>query len=166
MLKLALRVRTTVENLLFVMLFTMVALTFADVIGRRIFGKPIFGAHDITEHLMAIIVFCGLPLVTAAAGHLAVDLLDKVIQSNAMAWWRFLTALLITAILALVAVLFFHQAIEANATREVSQALNIQRAPLYAFMGVCCALASAAALITAFSGPLVDKDGEHASEAL
>lgn len=166
MLKLALRVKTLVESLLFVVLFAMVALTFTDVIGRRIFGKPVFGAHDITEHLMAIMVFCGLPLVTAAAGHLAVDLLDKIILRPSMAWWRFLTALLITGIFALVAALFFHQAVEAAATSEVSQALNIKRAPLYAFMGVCCALASLAALITAFYGPLVDQDSEHAKEVL
>ena len=85
MLAIAKRTRTVVESLLFIVLFAMVALTFCDVVGRRIFGKPIFGAHDLTEHLMAIMVFCGLPLVTAAAGHLSVDLLDRLIFSNA---WR------------------------------------------------------------------------------
>lgn len=166
MLTLAVRLRSLIESLLFVVLFAMVALTFCDVIGRRIFGKPIFGAHDITEHLMAIMVFCGLPLVTAAAGHLAVDLLDRLIMSRYMAWWRFLTSLLIVAIFGLVSVLFFHQAGEAVATSEVSQALNIKRAPLYVFMAVSCAIAAGAALITAFSGPLVDNDSEQAKEAL
>ncbi|MFN3496208.1 MAG: hypothetical protein ACK40L_17045, partial [Hydrogenophaga sp.] len=42
---------------LVVMLSVMVALTFTDVVGRRLFNTPVFGANDITEHLMALIVF-------------------------------------------------------------------------------------------------------------
>jgi TRAP-type transport system small permease protein len=56
-----------VSALLVVMLFAMVALTFTDVVGRRLFNTPVFGANDITEHLMAIIIFAGLPLLTARA---------------------------------------------------------------------------------------------------
>ena len=59
------RIRQLVESLLILTLLGMVLLTFADVIGRRLFGTPVFGAHDATEHLMAIMVFCGLPLLTA-----------------------------------------------------------------------------------------------------
>lgn len=166
MLAIAKRTRTVVESLLFIVLFAMVVLTFCDVIGRRIFGKPIFGAHDMTEHLMAIMVFCGLPLVTAAAGHLSVDLLDRLIFSKRMAWWRFCYAMLAAAIFALIAYLFFHQAVEAGQTKEVSQALNIPRGPLYVFMGLSCALSAAAASLIAFTGPLRDEDGEQAKEAL
>jgi hypothetical protein len=34
---------------LVVMLFSMVAMTFVDVLGRRLFNTPVFGANDITE---------------------------------------------------------------------------------------------------------------------
>lgn len=60
------RIRRLVEALLILTLSGMVLLTFIDVIGRRLFGAPLYGAHDATEHLMAIMVFCGLPLLTAA----------------------------------------------------------------------------------------------------
>lgn len=63
----------------------MVALTFADVIGRRLLGTPVFGAHDLTEHLMGLLVFAGLPLVMLAAMQLlglAVDLAHQLAIGN------------------------------------------------------------------------------------
>ncbi|HBT33667.1 MAG TPA: hypothetical protein DEB15_13005 [Pusillimonas sp.] len=68
------KTRKSIELFLIGALLAMVFLTFADVIGRRFFGAPIYGAHDLTEHLMALIVFSGLPLLTSARGHLVVDL--------------------------------------------------------------------------------------------
>ena len=101
MLATAWALRRAVETVMAFFLMAMVALTFADVIGRRLFGAPIYGAHDITEHLVAIVVFCGLPLVTAAGAHLTVDLFDRLIGQRWMGWWRGLTALLVVAILCL-----------------------------------------------------------------
>ena len=100
--KIALRIRHWVESLMALFLLSMVLLTFCDVIGRRLFGAPIYGSNDLTEHLMALIVIAGLPLVTAASAHLTIDLLDKVIMKSWMAWWRFLTCILIAIVLAVI----------------------------------------------------------------
>jgi TRAP-type C4-dicarboxylate transport system permease small subunit len=54
----------------------MMLLTFADVIGRYAFSRPIPGAFEITEVLLAGLVFLGLPLVTARGEHVSVHLLD------------------------------------------------------------------------------------------
>ena len=88
MLPLAWKIRRVVETVMALFLLAMVALTFADVIGRRLIGKPIYGANDITEHLMALVVFAGLPLVTAAGAHLTIDLLDKLVSQS---WMGLLT---------------------------------------------------------------------------
>ncbi|MDP1893754.1 MAG: TRAP transporter small permease, partial [Hydrogenophaga sp.] len=69
-------IQQAVSLLLVLMLSAMVALTFTDVVGRRLFNTPVFGANDLTEHLMAVIIFAGLPLLTAQRGHLSIDLLD------------------------------------------------------------------------------------------
>lgn len=160
------KIRRWVESLMALFLIAMVVLTFFDVIGRRIFGQPIYGANDITEHLMALTVFAGLPLVTAAAAHLTVDILDKLIMKPWMAWWRLLTCALIAAILGVVSWLFFKQGINAGSISEVSQALRIPREPLYYFMAVSCALSALAALAVAVIGPMVDPDDTHEEEAL
>ena len=152
------RIRRGVENVMAVLLLAMVTLTFADVVGRRLFGVPIFGAHDITEHLMALTVFAGLPLVTAAGAHLRIDLLDRVLSHPRMLWWRVSVGIAVAVILGLIAWLFVRHAMNAAQISEVSQALRLPRAPLYGVVAASCALSAAAALMVAVGGPMVDEE--------
>ena len=147
-------IRRAVETILVCLMAAMVVLTFVDVTGRRLFGKPVFGAHDLTEHLMALLVFTGLPLLTLAAMHLKVDLFDKVLMRPRFAWWLKTTAFLMAAVFALLAWTLAGKAITAATFTEVSQGLNIPRAPLYGWMAVCAALSALAAIYTAFAAPI------------
>lgn len=166
MLSMAWKIRRMVETVMAAFLLSMVALTFADVIGRRIVGKPIYGANDITEHLMALVVFSGLPLVTAAAAHLTIDLLDKLVSKPWMLWWRVLISALMTLVLGVVAWLFIKHGLNASRISEVSQALRVPRAPLYFFMAISCAMSALAALAIAVTGPMVDPADTHEEEML
>jgi TRAP-type C4-dicarboxylate transport system permease small subunit len=166
MKQIAWKIRHGIETLMAVFLLSMVALTFCDVIGRRLIGKPIYGANDITEHLMALVVFAGLPLVTAAGAHLTVDLLDKLVDSPWMAPWRVSIALLTAAVFGLVAWLFVKHGLNASKILEVSQALRIPRAPLYFFMALSTGLSALAAVAIALTGPMVDPEDTHKEEAL
>jgi TRAP-type C4-dicarboxylate transport system permease small subunit len=160
------KIRRMVETVMAAFLLSMAALTFADVIGRRIVGKPIYGANDITEHLMALVVFSGLPLVTAAAAHLTIDLLDKLVSKPWMLWWRVLISALMTLVLGVVAWLFIKHGLNASRISEVSQALRVPRAPLYFFMAISCAMSALAALAIAVTGPMVDPADTHEEEML
>ena len=155
------RIRKLVETLLILTLSGMVLLTFIDVIGRRLFGAPLYGAHDATEHLMAIMVFCGLPLLTAARGHLAVDLFDKYLMTPGMAWWHRLIALLMTLVLLLIAYEFYNSAIEASKIQEISQSLSIPRAGMYAFISFASLLSALAALLGCFGAPPAHPHASH-----
>lgn len=135
-----------VGALLVLMLFAMVALTFTDVLGRRLFNTPVFGANDITEHLMAIIIFAGLPLLTARRGHLSIDLLDHWLLRPAWRPWHKAVDVLIAAVLGLIACQYFIAIGESRSTNEVSQALAIPRWWMYAFISFTTALAAVAAL--------------------
>jgi TRAP-type C4-dicarboxylate transport system permease small subunit len=148
------KIRRMVETVLVCLMGAMVALTFTDVIGRRVFGHPVFGAHDLTEHLMALLVFAGLPLLTLAAMHLKVDLFDKVLLQPRFAWWLKLTIMLIALVFALMAWTLLGKAIDAATYSEVSQGLNLPRAPLYGWMAACAELSALAALYTAFAAPI------------
>lgn len=128
------KLKTALELLLMTSLLLMVAITFADVLGRHLFNHPIFGIHDLTEHLMALTVFCGLPMVTIAGLHLCVDLLDRYLQHPLMQWWHHLTAILIAAIMLIIAVTFFQSAMEAREINDVSNELRLPRGPLYLLM--------------------------------
>ncbi|MCH8466165.1 MAG: TRAP transporter small permease subunit [Roseinatronobacter sp.] len=154
-------IRRAMEVLIALVLFGMVALTFADVIGRRLIGRPIYGAHDITEHLMALVIFAGLPLVTAVGLHLTVDLFDRYLKKR---WWQGITGLLVAVIFALLAWLFFRQATTASQISEVSQALRIPRAPLYYYMSASCALSALAAAVTSVTGHMA-ADADNSEDA-
>lgn len=143
------RIRRVIGFVLILALLAMVLLTFADVIGRRFFNIPIYGAHDITEHMMAIIVFSGLPLLTSARGHLAVDLFDRFIMADGMRWWRALINLLISSVLLLISYQFLIAAINAIHIQEVSQELLIPRSYMYAFISVSCFVSSMASILPA-----------------
>lgn len=155
------RIRQSIEWVLILSLLAMVLLTFADVIGRRFFNVPIYGAHDLTEHMMAVIVFSGLPLLTSARGHLAVDLFDRFIMTDGMRWWRFLTNALICVILLVISYQFFIATLDAIDIQEVSQELLIPRSYIYAFVSLSC-------LVSAFASVLPKQASQdvHPEDAL
>jgi TRAP-type C4-dicarboxylate transport system permease small subunit len=59
-------------------LFALMVLTCADVIGRYFLSQPVYGAFEITEMLLAALIFAGLPLVTLRGEHVTVDVLDPI----------------------------------------------------------------------------------------
>ncbi|MGH6638222.1 MAG: TRAP transporter small permease [Polaromonas sp.] len=52
------------------------AVTVGDVVLRFVFNKPIFGASEITEALLAVVVGAGLIVVAGLRNHICVDLFD------------------------------------------------------------------------------------------
>lgn len=59
-------------------LFVLMLLTCADVAGRYFFNSPIRGGFELTEMLLAGLIFIALPLVTLRNEHVTVDLFDSV----------------------------------------------------------------------------------------
>lgn len=59
-------------------MFCLMALTCVDVIARYVFNSPIWGGFELTEMLLAALIFAGLPLVTLRGDHVTVDLFDPV----------------------------------------------------------------------------------------
>ncbi len=58
------------------LLFVMMMLTFADVIGRYVFTAPIFGAAEMIQFLLAMTIFGGLCLINARDEHITVELFE------------------------------------------------------------------------------------------
>ena len=56
-------------------LFGLIGLTFLDVILRYIFSAPIFGARDVLEMGMVVVISLGFPFTWRVGGHIVVDLL-------------------------------------------------------------------------------------------
>lgn len=60
------------------LLVLMMMVTVVDVVGRYFLNAPLPGGFEITQFLMAAIVYAGLPKVSDREGHITIDLLDSV----------------------------------------------------------------------------------------
>lgn len=65
------RVLAGVSALLILML---IGVTCLDVVGRYLLNRPFGGAYELTQILLAALVFVALPLTSADGGHVEVDL--------------------------------------------------------------------------------------------
>ena len=64
------------------MMFTLVAFTFTDVVGRYGFNAPIFGGVDLVEYIMGLLVFSAIPLISAKNDHITVSLFDGAFRGK------------------------------------------------------------------------------------
>ena len=65
------------------LLLGMMVLTFADVVARYLLNRPIRGAFEVTELLLLVLIFAGLPLVSHADEHVTMDFIDRVLPDGA-----------------------------------------------------------------------------------
>lgn len=77
MARLARQVEAALGVIAAALLFAMMLLTFVDVVGRYLFNQSVVGAFEITEIMMALLIFAGLPLVVRRREHVTVDLVDR-----------------------------------------------------------------------------------------
>ena len=62
----------------------MMALTFVDVVACYVFNRPLRGAFEVTELLLVVLIFGGLPLVSHADEHVTMDFIDRVLPARAL----------------------------------------------------------------------------------
>ncbi len=132
------------------LLMAMMLLTFADVVGRNL-GRPIPGAKEATQVMLAALVFVMLPLVTRVRAHIVVDLLDAFVPERLKA----LQEAMICGMGA-VALHFGAQALHMQAARAFRVGdrvafIGLPTGPIVTFMAVACTLA---ALAFALNGAL------------
>ncbi|WP_397474492.1 TRAP transporter small permease [Pusillimonas sp.] len=149
----------------------MMLLTVVDVFGRYIFNRPVLGSFEITEVLLAGLVFCTLPLVSLAREHIAVDLLEHLFKGYAAIVQERVVALLCAGCMAFLAWHLAGKAREAMEYGDVTAALLIPMGPLAWLMCAMSALAAFIMLMQALRGRSMSRaqtavsSTEHASAA-
>ena len=63
-------------------LFLMMLLTFVDVVARYLFNFPLRGGFEITELMLLVLIFAGLPLVSHSDEHVTMDFIDRVLPEG------------------------------------------------------------------------------------
>jgi TRAP-type C4-dicarboxylate transport system permease small subunit len=65
-------------------LFAIMGLTLFDVSGRKLLSASIPGSLEITELLMVVVIFAGLPLVSLRGEHVVFDSFDAFVPAGLM----------------------------------------------------------------------------------
>lgn len=133
-------------------LLAMMMLTFVDVLARYVFNRPIRGAFELTELLLLVLIFAGLPLVSRADEHVTMEFADRLLAPAHL-------RVLLRSIHVLVAALMFFMAwqvwIRAGrvaAYGDATDVLRIAYGPFVYFMAAMVAAAGAIHLVKAWRG--------------
>jgi TRAP-type C4-dicarboxylate transport system permease small subunit len=134
-------------------LFCLMALTCIDVIGRYFFGTPLSGGFELTEMLLAALIFAGLPLVTLRDDHITVDLLDPVVPD-----WLFRIQHVVACLIGFVATGYLAwrlwlRAVGMDNAGETTAQLKFKLAYLTYGMSFLMALTALAMLVLLFRRP-------------
>ena len=123
-----------------VALFAIMMLTLVDVSGRKALSESVPGSLEMTELLMVVVIFAGLPLVSLAGEHVVFDSLDPWLPK----WLRRAQGLLIDAIsagaLLGLAWLMWSMASQMAGYGETTAQLKLPKAPFVYGMSVLCAV--------------------------
>lgn len=121
-------------------LFAIMALTFADVAGRKAISQSVPGALELTELLMVVVIFAGLPLVSLQREHVVFDSLDAWLPAA----WRRVQAAVIDVLCALalagVALLLWAKAGQMAQYGDTTAQLKLPQAPFVYLMSLLCGL--------------------------
>ncbi len=133
----------------------MMALTVLDVAGRYLFAAPVNGAFEATEVMLALVVFAGLPIVTARREHVSVRLLLDALPRRVAGVMERLADVLVLLALFGAAVLLYDKGRDLSRWGDATVLLSIPLGPvayaLAAFAGLA-ALAAAARLVRSVAG--------------
>lgn len=138
-----------------VVLFAMMGLTFVDVVLRYLFNKPVRGAFEITELLMVVLIYAGLPLVSRNDMHVTTDLVDRYLSRPVKRALAAVVHLVCSAALLGGTWLMW---LKARRTLEVGDTTANLQIALAPFVYLMCALMLATALIHLVKAFLAEPD--------
>jgi TRAP-type C4-dicarboxylate transport system permease small subunit len=126
------RVRPVINAVLggacLVVLFALIGLTCIDVVARYLFNSPVTGAYELTELLLATLIFLALPLTTLAGEHIEVELLDGVKSQFLKRFGTLIAGICTIGIFILIAMELTEHAEKLQRRGQVTDSLEI---PLY-----------------------------------
>jgi TRAP-type C4-dicarboxylate transport system permease small subunit len=122
-------------------LLAMMLLTFVDVVARYVFNRPVRGAFEVTELMLLVLIFAGLPLVSYAEEHAVMDFIDRLLGPRGQRRLARAVQGVCAAIMFLLAWLVWLKADRIWAYRDATDVLRIVYGPFVYFMALMIGLA-------------------------
>ncbi|HEY6086249.1 MAG TPA: TRAP transporter small permease [Burkholderiaceae bacterium] len=132
-------------------LFGIMWLTLVDVGGRKLVSASVPGSLELTELLMVLVIFAGLPLVSLRGEHVVFDSLDPLLERRVRRAQGFVVDLLCAAALAGVAWLMWVKAGQMTAYGDTTAQLKIPQGPFVYLMSLLCAVTALVHLLLVFA---------------
>ncbi len=129
-----LRPERALEMLAAALLFSMMLLTFVDVVLRYIFNAPIRGGFEVSETMMAVLIFAGLPMVSRNGEHIVIDSLIRLAPPLVKRIGALVVQLGCAAALVGMSWLLWLKASRFAAAGDVTQTLKLPIAPVVQLM--------------------------------
>lgn len=131
-------------------LMAMMCLTFVDVVARYVFNRPLRGGFELTELLLLVLIFAGLPLVSHADEHVTMDFIDRVLTARARAWLNRIVHLIVAALMFFMTWQVTIKAARITSYGDTTDVLRIVYGPFVYFSAAMIALAGLIHLYKAF----------------
>ena len=125
-------------------------LTFFDVGGRKLFSQSIPGSLELTELLMVIVIFAGLPLVSERGEHVIFDSLDSVWPAWLVKIQKAFVHLVCATLMTALAYLMWRSGSQFLENGETTAQLKISKAPFIYGMAIFCAITALVHVALAF----------------
>ena len=117
-------------------LFVIMWLTVVDVFFRDAFNISITGLFEVTEVLMGILVFSGVPIITSKNGHVSVTIMDAFVGRKLRAIQKIIVNLVCVVILSMFAWQLWVVAGDLAGYNDVTLFARIPLSPICYFMAV------------------------------
>lgn len=149
------RLKRTLEALCGVIaataLFAIMALTLVDVSGRKAISTSVPGSLELTELLMVVVIFAGMPLVSLRGEHVVFDSLDPLLERTLRRAQGLVVDLIVTALLAGMAWLMWSKAGQMAAFGDTTAQLQIPQSPFVYLMSGLLGVTALVHLLLAFA---------------
>ncbi len=140
-------------------LFLMMMVTTVDVIGRYIFNKPLNGGFELTEMMLAALIYCGLPLVSQHREHIVIDTFDTFMSPKVKRALDVIAEIVCSLTLGGIGYLIFRRAARVADYGDTTSVLKLPLAPVAYLMGTMILIACVIHLALIFV-PHRDDDGK------
>lgn len=116
-------------------LFLMMMITTVDVIGRYVFNTPLTGGFEVTELMLAALIYCGLPMVSQRREHIVIDTFDPWMSARVKRGFDIMAEIVCSLILGGIGYLIFLRAARVAEYGDTTSVLKWPLAPVAYLMG-------------------------------
>jgi TRAP-type C4-dicarboxylate transport system permease small subunit len=134
-----------------ILLLGMMLLTFVDVVARYLINRPIRGGFEVTELLLLVLIFAGVPLVSHADEHVTMDFIDRMLPQRVADLWMRIMHGICAALMFFLTWQVWIKAGKISGYGDTTDVLRIAIGPFVYFMAAMTALTGVVHLFKIFA---------------